>query len=127
MYRGVREKIQNRLRTLGINESEILTTDTHIVNGLVPARLGYHPLGEVIDVQKLVRNVEASAKEAFRNLESCDTASNHTRMKVRILGLRLYKQLTDFVYRTSELVAFSMFPLLIVTLLIFLTYLSKIL
>ncbi|WP_455367524.1 DUF2070 family protein [[Eubacterium] cellulosolvens] len=127
MYRGVREKIRSHLEKLGITESEVMTTDTHSVNGLVPAHLGYHPFGEAIDMQSLMEKVEKSVNEARKKLEVCEVASNSTCMKVRILGLRLFTELTDFLYKTIRIVTFSMFPLLIGTVLIFLTYLSKIL
>ncbi|MEM4245976.1 MAG: DUF2070 family protein [Candidatus Bathyarchaeia archaeon] len=126
MYRGVREMIRARLREMGVEESEVLTTDTHTVNGLVPAKLGYHPLGETLDLHDLMDRIVESVERAKLNLEPCEAASGSSRIRVKILGLALYRTLTDFLYRTIKLVVFSMLPLLVVTLLIFLTYLSKV-
>ncbi len=127
MYRGVRDKIRSHLKRLGITDSEILTTDTHSVNGLVRAKLGYRPFGEVIDMQSLLTKVEKSVNKARKKIEVCEVASNSSCMKVKILGLKLYTELTNFLYKSIKLVIFSMLPLVIGTVLIFLTYLAKIL
>jgi putative membrane protein len=124
MKTGVRETIQNHLKNKGFHVSEVMTTDTHSVNGLISAKLGYHPFGEILDIKKLLNKIEDGIKEAINNLETCDTSSNYKGFPVKILGLKLYKELTSFIYQTSKLVALSLFPLLIFTIFIFLTYLS---
>ena len=53
MVSGLREKILSALEKIGVNDGEILTTDTHAVTGLILTTRGYHPIGEVIDHTKL--------------------------------------------------------------------------
>ncbi|MEM3004644.1 MAG: DUF2070 family protein, partial [Candidatus Bathyarchaeia archaeon] len=57
MATGLRERILLSLENAGVGGGEVMTTDTHAVNGLVPARLGYYPFGEAIDQDLIVDSV----------------------------------------------------------------------
>jgi predicted neutral ceramidase superfamily lipid hydrolase len=69
MVSGLREKILASLLELGISSGEVLTTDTHIVNAVVMNERGYHPVGEAIDHQKLIEDINKAAVKALGNLE----------------------------------------------------------
>ena len=72
MISGLREKALDALGALGFDESEVFTTDTHAVSALVTGRRGYHPVGEVMDQELLLRFIGEVAKEAESNLEVCN-------------------------------------------------------
>ena len=87
MISGLREKILEVLTTLGFDESEVLTTDTHAVNALVLGRRGYHPVGEVMNYDLFIRYITEAASIAKMRLESCKTGSlTLTVPKVRVIG-----------------------------------------
>jgi putative membrane protein len=65
----LREKILGSLASLGFDESEVFTTDTHAVSALVTGKRGYHPIGEAIDQDQLINYIGQAAKEAIVNLE----------------------------------------------------------
>ncbi len=48
MIRGLREHILETAKRSGFEDAEVMTTDTHMVNGIVSAPLGYHTVGEVV-------------------------------------------------------------------------------
>lgn len=67
---GLREKILSALKSIGIDAGEIFTTDTHSVSGIVLGRRGYHPIGEVIDQEKLIGSVKKAAMTAVAELRN---------------------------------------------------------
>jgi putative membrane protein len=74
MVSGLREKILASLLELGISSGEVLTTDTHIVNAIVMNERGYHPVGEAIDHQRLIEDINKAATQALGNLEPAETS-----------------------------------------------------
>jgi putative membrane protein len=87
MISGLREKILDALKTLGFDEGEVFTTDTHSVNALILGRRGYHPVGEVMSHDLLLRHVKQASLTAINRLEFCKTfASTVTVPKIRVIG-----------------------------------------
>ena len=70
MISGLREKILAALTSVGFDESEVFTTDTHAVSAVVTGRRGYHPVGEVMSHEVLTRCICEVAKKAEANLEA---------------------------------------------------------
>ena len=70
MISGLREKILAALTSVGFDESEVFTTDTHAVSAVVTVRRGYHPVGEVMSHEVLTRCICEVAKKAEANLEA---------------------------------------------------------
>jgi len=68
MITGLREKILDSLRELNVDTGEVLTTDTHSVNAVVMTRRGYHPIGEVIPHEKLIKHIKSVTREALNRL-----------------------------------------------------------
>ena len=71
MISGLREKILAALTSAGFDESEVFTTDTHAVSALSSGRSmrrGYHPVGEVMNHEVLIRYICDVAKKAESNL-----------------------------------------------------------
>ena len=69
MIPKLREKILGTLASLGFDESEVFTTDTHAVSALVTGKRGYHPIGEAIDQDLLISYIGEAAKQALMNIE----------------------------------------------------------
>ena len=69
MVPHLREKILDELAALGFSESEVFTTDTHAVSGIVTGKQGYHPIGEAIDHTALIRSIKEAAQKALQNLD----------------------------------------------------------
>ena len=69
MIPKLREKILASLASLGFDDSEVFTTDTHAVSALVTGKRGYHPIGEVMDHDLLIRYIDEAVGTADANLE----------------------------------------------------------
>jgi putative membrane protein len=74
MMSGLREKILSSLQEIGIFDGEVLTTDTHSVNGVVLTARGYHPIGEAMDNAKLISYIQQTAMDALSNLETAEVS-----------------------------------------------------
>ena len=84
MVSGLREKILMNLKGINVEDGEILTTDTHMVTSLVLTKRGYHPVGEVIDQERLISEIREVTLTALRNLEPVKASwksVNITKMK----------------------------------------------
>jgi putative membrane protein len=114
MIRGLREEILARLNSLGFDDGEVMTTDTHMVNGVVPARLGYHPLGEVTAWGPLIDQTTTACKEALSNLEEGEVSVATDQIPVTTLGQKSLRHVMSIVYRTSKLTALTLFPMVVV-------------
>jgi len=106
MMSSLREKILSDLERLGINYGEVFTTDTHIVNAVVLSKRGYHPIGEVIDHNKLIGYVRCAVLEALGNLSPAEVAWNKTVIpKVKVIGEKQIDELsllTDTVSKKAK-------------------------
>lgn len=69
MVPNLREKILIALKADGFDECEIFTTDTHAVSALTTGHRGYHPIGEVINHETLIKYILDTAKRATSNIE----------------------------------------------------------
>ncbi len=120
MVSNLREKILLRLKGLGITEGEVLTTDTHVVNGLVKVDRGYHPIGETMNEKRLIDYVEEAASEALGNLEPAEFSWRAENVSgVKIIGERQLNDLcvlTDKTIKRVKRVALLLFPALAILL-----------
>ncbi|MFB0501479.1 MAG: DUF2070 family protein [Candidatus Bathyarchaeia archaeon] len=87
MVSGLREEILSALREIGIADGEVVTTDTHSVNGVVLTERGYHPVGEAMDNAKLISYVQQAAMRALGDLESAKVSwRTETISGVKVIG-----------------------------------------
>lgn len=112
---GLREKILNLLSELGMSDGEILTTDTHMVNGITLVKMGYHPLGEVISHQRILGYVKEATQLAMEDLQEAAVAWNTGEAhQVKAIGSKHLKELALLVDSTAKLtkrLALTIFPL----------------
>ncbi|MFQ6086692.1 MAG: DUF2070 family protein [Candidatus Bathyarchaeia archaeon] len=115
MISGLRERILHRLNELGFTDGEVLTTDTHAVNGIVLTPRGYHPLGEAIDQGKLVKYIEQAATSAKSNLEPAEAAwFTEVTPNVRVIGEKqvgMLCLLAEKAFLRAKRLASIIFPL----------------
>jgi putative membrane protein len=114
MARGLRERILSVLKEMGANDAEVMTSDTHMVNGIVSARLGYYPIGAAADPEIVVNSVKKAAEKARRNVTPVVASVRCSDLKVRTLGLSSLSHLTSFVLRTARLTFATLFPVVLV-------------
>jgi putative membrane protein len=65
MAAGLREKIISAVKKTGVNECEVMTTDSHCVNNV---RGVENPLGEIVDQKFLVAKAVETTKQALADL-----------------------------------------------------------
>jgi putative membrane protein len=113
MVPGLREKMLAALASLGFDESEVFTTDTHAVSALVTGRRGYHPVGEAMDEKLLLDYVAEAAKKAEANLEASKAGClQFVVPQVRVIGedrLRSITLLVDKAIQKAKQIIFPIF------------------
>ncbi|UCE44488.1 MAG: DUF2070 family protein [Candidatus Bathyarchaeota archaeon] len=114
MISGLREKILSTLRELGIDEGEILTTDTHAVNGVVLTPRGYHPIGEAMDQSKLIKYAIEAVTKALNSLEPAKVSwYTKTIPEIRVIGEKQIEALCALTEKAAEQakrLALTLFP-----------------
>ena len=123
MASGLRERILSTLRQMGAVDAEVMTSDTHMVNGIISSRFGYYPIGAATDPEVILASVRKAADEAKKNLEPVEASLTCSEVQVRTLGLSSLSQLTSFVLRTARLTFATLFPVLLVIAIISLVFL----
>ena len=114
MATGLRERILAELKEMGATDAEVMTSDTHMVNGIVSAKLGYYPIGAATDHEVIVDSVKKAADDAKRNATPVETSLDCSEIQVKTLGLSSLSQLTGFVLRTARLTFATLFPVVLV-------------
>ena len=123
MVKDLREEILTEVRTLGFNDGEVLTSDTHMVNGIVSARLGYYPVGAVVQRSLLMSEIKQACQSAIADLEPCEAGAVTQQVAVVTLGSKSLKRVMNVIYKVSKLTAITLFPLIIAIALITLIFL----
>ena len=116
MVSGLREKILSSLRELGVDNGEVMTTDTHTVNGVVLTERGWYPVGEVIDHEELIGCIKGGVEQALSKLESAEVSwGTYTIPNVKVIGEEQVNSLcagTDKTVKRSKDLALTIFPTL---------------
>jgi putative membrane protein len=115
MVSGLRERILEALEETGIDDGEILTTDTHAVSAVVLNRRGYHPVGEVMNHEKLIDHIKNVVSDSMKNLEPVKVAwRTITVPNVKIIGAKQVETLctlTDRAMKRAKKSALTLFPI----------------
>jgi putative membrane protein len=114
MVSGLREKILSALKELGIDDGEVLTTDTHSVCGMIRSARGYNLVGEAIDHLKLISYIKKATSRALDDMESADVSwRTEVIQRVKVIGEKQITELTVLADKTTECVkrvAVTLFP-----------------
>lgn len=97
MEPGFREKILSSLSELGIVDGEIMTTDTHLVTGLVRSPLGYYPVGTHLDKGLLISKIRDAVRRGIDDLEDASLGVSSSGIKVRVLGKETCENITSYL------------------------------
>jgi putative membrane protein len=89
MVSGLRERVLASLKTVGVDDGEVFTTDTHSVSALILKGHGYHPIGEAMDNEKLIRYVREATEAAIRNIERAKVSCHRLAIpSVKVIGAK---------------------------------------
>jgi putative membrane protein len=98
MIPNLREKILAALSTAGFDQSDVFTTDTHAVTGMVTGKEGYNSVGKAMDHETLIGYILETAKTAESKLETCKAGSLRLVVpQVRVIGEARLKSITTLV------------------------------
>jgi len=127
MVSGLREKTLEALKELGIDEGEVLTTDTHAVNAVTLVERGYNPVGKVINHEEFVSKVKETVSQALLNARESRVSCKVGEIRgVKAIGrgnLVKLSQLVDMIFELAKLLAFAVFtPAIILVLLLFILF-----
>lgn len=104
MIKGLREAIARALDDV-VDDCEIMTTDTHIVNGIQTIERGYHPVGEAVDCEKLIGYIKRAVVNALDKAQRGEVAFVEGNIRgVRIIGEEKLKDLSLLVDSTYRFV-----------------------
>ncbi|MBN1785116.1 MAG: DUF2070 family protein [Candidatus Bathyarchaeota archaeon] len=127
MVSGLRDEILSALKELGIDDGEILTTDTHSVCGMIRSARGYNLVGEAIDHTKLISYITQATNKALDNLEPAEASwRTETIRNVKVIGEHQITELTVLADKTTERtksLAISLFPAAAFSLILLLLFL----
>lgn len=113
MVSGLREEILDSIKGVGFDDGEVMTSDTHMVNGIVSAPLGYYRVGEVVPKAKLLSEVTEACRQALNDMESCEVGAVSGQIPVTTLGSKSLRRVMDVVSRISKLTALTLFPIVV--------------
>lgn len=82
----VTETLRKSLKDMGWHKVELLTTDTHSVNGVVLGGRGYYPVGENTSREEIVSIFERLSAVAAKTQEEVEAAY----VRIRHRGVRLF-------------------------------------
>jgi putative membrane protein len=103
MISGLRENIIAALTSVGFDESEVFTTDTHAVSAVVLGRRGYHPVGEAMNNEVLIRCICEVAKKAEATLEASKAGCLRLVVpQVRVIGEARLQSMSLYVDRAIQ-------------------------
>jgi len=127
MVSGLRDKILSALKELGIDDGEVLTTDTHSVCGMIQSERGYNLVGEAIDHMKLINYIKEATLNALDSMEPVE-ASWRTEVipDVKVIGEQQITELTVLADKTTQRaknLAVSLFPTASIALILLLLFL----
>lgn len=101
MIPGLREKILDAVKKAGIDEAEVMTSDTHILNAVTLTPRGYNAVGEVGDHKKIVTTILNMIKEASEKLQPAKVAySIKNAEKIKIIGEKQMETLTTQIIKS---------------------------
>jgi len=123
MIRGLREEILAAIKDL-VDDAEVLTTDTHIVNAVSTIERGYHPVGETMDHIRLKQYVRDCISTAVKGAGVSSVAFRRGLIcRVRVIGEAKLKRLSllvdSSVKLTTCLLALIYVPTVLASILVF--------
>lgn len=112
----VREKIIGESRNIGVEHCEVLTTDTHIVNGVKLGGRGYHPLGEVIPIEAISSSVVQALKDAIANIKKMEVSRiSMTFEKMKVMSNKFLEDAAKKTFNSLKFLFITIMSTLIIS------------
>jgi putative membrane protein len=87
MISGLRERVLSSLRSIGFDDGEVFTTDTHAVSALVLGSRGYRAIGEAMDNEQLVSYIQTAAAKAEASMDRAQFSCREITVRnVKVIG-----------------------------------------
>jgi len=102
MQQGLRDQILQSIRETGISDAEIMTTDTHLVTGLVRSPLGYYPVGAALPTPTFLTQIIQAVQKAVANLEESSAGFSKFSLQLHVLGSETFQSVTGFIGRIAR-------------------------
>jgi putative membrane protein len=118
MQQGLRDKILQSIRETGVSDAEVMTTDTHLVTGLLRSPLGYYPVGAALPHVSFVKQITQTVQKAMTNLEESSAGFSKFSLQLQVLGSETFQSVTSFIGRIARQIGKSFFRLEFATFLI---------
>jgi len=78
MAPGLRDEIVEAVKARGVDEAEVVTSDTHLVNGIGATTSGYFPIGVKTEGGKIVGYAIEAVENALKKLRGGRVRHSHT-------------------------------------------------
>src|SRR5437762_6789351 len=118
MQQGLRDHILQSIKQKGVSDAEVMTTDTHLVTGLVRSPLGYYPVGSALPTAAFVTKITQTVQKAMSNLEESSAGFSKFSLQLQVLGSETFQSITGFIGRIARQIGRSFYRLEIATFLI---------
>jgi putative membrane protein len=118
MQQGLRDHILQSIRETGVSDAEVMTTDTHLVTGLVRSPLGYYPVGAALPTTTFVTQITQTVQKAMTNLEESSAGFSKFSLQLQVLGSETFQSITSFIGRIARQIGKSFYRLEFATFLI---------
>src|SRR5256712_6173978 len=102
MQQGFRDKILQAIRETGVSDAEVMTTDTHLVTGLVRSPLGYYPVGAALPTPTFLTQIIQAVQKAVANLEETSAGFSKFSLQLHVLGSETFQSVTGFIGRIAR-------------------------
>ncbi len=102
MQQGLRDQILQSIRGTGVSDAEVMTTDTHLVTGLVRSPLGYYPVGAALPTATFVAQITATVQEAMTSLGESSAGFSKFSLQLQVLGSETFQSITGFIGRIAR-------------------------
>ena len=115
MQQGLRDQILQSIRETGVNDAEVMTTDTHLVTGLVRSPLGYYPVGAALPTTTFLAQITQTVRKAMSNLEESSAGFSTFSLQLQVLGSETFQSITGFIGRIARQIGKSFYRLEVAT------------
>ncbi len=78
MVPGLRDEIVEAVKARGVDEAEVLTSDTHLVNGIGATTSGYFPIGMKTEGEKILGYAIDAVENALKKLKGSRARHSYT-------------------------------------------------
>jgi putative membrane protein len=102
MQQGLRDQILQAIRETGVDDAEVMTTDTHLVTGLVRSPLGYYPVGAALPTATFVTQITRTVQRAMTDLEDSSAGFSKFSLQLQVLGSETFQSITGFIGRIAR-------------------------